>query len=202
MVFSFRLDHTIEFFALSSPVIIASYLIMHSFFDKNFKGLIYLAGLMLTAGLSVAIKGMMPAKPWFPEERLPLCSLIDNSIKIDGLKSNPDLHSTLLSFTFIYLILPLLISGDYSDHLPLIITMSIVVAMNAIIKKKLRCTKLSDIIVGWFVGGILGFVYYIIISAVDNKVLYFSKTDSDAQKCGKKGPNKFVCKPKSPPSPS
>ena len=67
MVFSFRLDHTIDLFALSSPVIIASYLIMHSFFDKNFKGLIYLAGLMLTAGLSVAIKGMMPAKPWFPE---------------------------------------------------------------------------------------------------------------------------------------
>jgi membrane-associated phospholipid phosphatase len=200
MVFVFRLDHTIEFFALSSPVIIASYLVLHSFFDQNFKGLIYLAGLMLTAGLSVAIKGMMPSKPWFPEERSPLCSLLDNSIRIDGLKSTPDLHSTLLMFTFIYLALPLLIRGTYSEYLPLIITMVIVVAMNAMIKKKLKCTKLSDIIVGWFVGGLLGFVYYTLISAMDNKVVYFSPTDSNAQKCGIKGPSRFVCTTRAPPS--
>ena len=196
MAFAFRLDYIFKFLLLAAPIILSSFLVLYSFTERNFKGLIYLAGLVITAFISESLKGMVePNKLWKPFERSPLCDLMDKSIYVDGLRALPDLHATLLAYTWTYLFLPIMMKDKTTDYLYLIITVTGLLIGNAILRFFSKCCAPKDLIAGWIVGGLFGITFMIIVLSLGDgsKFLFFPKSKSTNEKCGMVGKEKYIC---------
>ena len=118
---------------------------------KSWKGLIYLAGLTFCSVFTIAIKNMLEGRPFIQWKRSPLCGLLDKSMYIDGLRTMPDLHASLLAYSFIYLFLPLIASGNIMDYTFLFIAMIVIMVFNAGTKIMLNCARIPDIIAGYII---------------------------------------------------
>ena len=194
MGFNFRLDYVIQFFTLLGPIILPSFIVLASFFNGDVKGLVYLAGLVIIAGLSSLIKAMTAPRN-NDLTYSPSCYVLDiGSISIDGLRTLPCFHSSIMSFTVAYLLYPVAIGG-LKEYLPASIGLLAYLTLNVFSRKWNKCVQWVDVIAGLILGTLFGVTYYILIQALGgNELLYFSQMQNpNNPQCRRVTEQKWKC---------
>jgi len=190
------ITQVIPFSILMSPLFIASYLLISSFFNKNLKGLLYLIGMVIAIFFGNVAKQSLKISAPLSSRGNTVCNMFFTFENNDTL-SAPDMNVLLISYSMFYIITNMFVNGNV--NLWPIVLFSMLIGMTAFYKYNLGCCTSVDIVSGVLLGLIIGIIYFFIIKSINDAtkedLLYFGKESAVQEKC-KKTQTKFVCKPR------
>lgn len=182
------LSNMMQLASLLAPVLLAFFFVMLSILNQNFKGLVYIAGVLLATVLNIPIMNLIKS-PISPDASL-TCSLVEVPFLINY--NSPAPSSLLIAFTFAYLFLPM--KANNQMNYAVISVLAVLFAMDAVTRITGKCTTLSGTILGALVGIIFGTIWYTVFHAVGaDYLLYFDELDSNNVVCSKPSKQKFKC---------
>jgi hypothetical protein len=103
----------------------------------------------------------------------------------------PSMNSAIFLFTIVYLFLPMVMNNII--NYPLLIVMLILYAIDCVIKSGNHCTTPTGIILGSFVGIVIGLFWYFIIKSQSPNLLYYDDLLSNKIACSRPSQQKFKC---------
>ena len=187
----FTITNIFQFAAFISPFLLGFFLIMTSIFNQDIKGIIYLAGVLLSTVINLLLLNIIRHES--SPNRAPMCDLIDiNIFSMGGNFDNPNLSSSFIAFTAAYLILPMI----YNDQMnfvfvAFILGLGIIDMITKIINK---CTGPGGAITGTLIGFLLGSLWYAILKASGyDDLLYFNEFVSNNVVCNRPSKQSFKC---------
>lgn len=179
----------INYISLLAPVIIACFLIMGSFVNQDLKGIIYLAGLLITLGIGIMAKAGF--KGLIPDAANVACNIFEDQFP-NSQYSNPSLDTMALIFTTSYIVTPMI--TNKTINWSVLVGLFFMTFLNAAFRLRLHCNKTLDIIIGILLGALCGIGYYTLINAYGgSKYTFFSYQSSNNVVCNKPSDQKFKC---------
>lgn len=173
--------------SMLAPILLPSFMVLLSIFDQNMRGLVYVSGVLIATGVTEFIRNAIQHES--SADASPLCSLSGAPAPYNV----PVSSSVVISFTLLYLLLPMKAYGTM--NYPLVVTVLALFAIDAYTKVALRCTNWLGPTVGSVVGGLLGTVWYALFRAAGYpSLLYFSDYSSNRVFCKKPAKQSFKCR--------
>ena len=176
--------------AITSPLLVAFFMIMVSLMNENIKGIVYLAGALLAIAINYPIQSAIGDRYVAPPEDSLLCS----SFVLGGLEeyNTPATSSLFLAFTFAYLFIPMYANSVFNYGI--ISMMLALIFGNAYAKIQAGCFNTSAATLGSLVGFLFGTLWYVLLKAGNaGKFLYFGEMDSTAVRCSMPKEQTFRC---------
>tara|TARA_B100001559_G_scaffold319846_1_gene330271 strand:+ start:2960 stop:3592 length:633 start_codon:yes stop_codon:yes gene_type:complete len=205
MPIKLNIPNIFSFISVASPLFITSFFLMDSALQFHMKGVIWLAGQLLSQLFALGLKGTgLPfiknslrqyLKDGTPHTVSDFCSVFDD-IKY-GEYASPSSHGVFHAFTLVYICLGVGFSPSPTPSgITTIIVLSLLAINDAIFRNYNKCETPLDFVVGAIIGAVFGAVYWMLIFfAVPNKqgqkLVYFGKEDNLRQ-C-RMGKQKFKC---------
>ena len=187
MAIQLNFSNMLELTSILSPTLITFFLVMLSLFNLNMKGIFYLAG----AVLATIVNYMLG--PLFTNHTditlSPMCNLIE--IPLVTQYTNPSVSSMYLSFTLMYLFLPMMYYNQI--NLYLVTALILMIGIDIITKVKNHCTDMLGSFVGMLLGIILSIIWFglLVMNGLEN-LLYYEEFGSNKPFC-KKNNTRFKC---------
>ena len=103
-----------------APLFITCFLLMASVLNQDVKGLVYLGGILMVAILTIGFKQIIKLRP--PETYVADTCQVFNLPPLISDYSAPDFNSMFLSFTLMYLIMPMAYGATPVNAIFIIIT--------------------------------------------------------------------------------
>lgn len=174
-----------------SPLFITSFLIVASILNQNVKGLVYLGGILIVAILTVGFKRIFKLRP--PAGYVADSCQVFNLPELVTEFSAPDFNSMFLSFTTMYLVMPMAHHAAPLNAL-MIIMLSIFVIGNGITRVTQGCNNILDVVIGNILGAGLGVGYFYAFWATNNrKLLFTDDVASNNVTCNRPSKQTFKC---------
>lgn len=171
-----------------APVILGSFMILLSIFNQNFKGLVYIAGVILASVINVFLQNMMKT-PISPNAAL-TCNLVEIPFMTNY--SSPSGSALFIAFTLAYLYLPMTYNGNM--NYPVIATLLSMIMLDSVAKVTNNCTTLGGSVIGSLTGFILGACWYAVFHSIGaNDLLYFDEVESNNVVCNRPSKQTFKC---------
>jgi len=189
MGLEFTFSNFFQIFGLMSPLFLGTFLVLVSVFNQNIKGLIYLSLVLITSVISYGIS-MIIKNPPLPNVGA-ICNLIDFPL-ITTQYNVPNFNSVFISFTFMYLLLPMVVNDQVNYWLVgVIITLF---TIDAYVKINNYCTENKGILYGAVLGLTCGAIGYFILKMNDlESLLFFNDLTSNNVVCKRPSKQKFKC---------
>lgn len=169
-----------------SPFIIVSMLIFSSIFLQDFKGIIYIAGLLLATFISITA-----GKSFSFESQNPICKTI--SLSKNSTVSKLPLSQVVLNYTFFYFVYIIGSNGIATQNIPTLVIFPLLIVGDIIWNYYNGCYEIPAIISALVIGsGIGGIWSYIISSAKMPSLLYFNGV-SNSEICSRPSQQTFRC---------
>ena len=176
------------FLSLISPYVLIGFFALHSIFNTNFKGVVYIFGVMILLFISNGIFKTFGFNK--QDAKTQLCTsffgtpmFTDNSIPFGVL---------IYTFTFCYLLLPMIKTS--SMNFPLLMTLLLILCIDIIIQKTYKCVEYIGIFVTIIIGILVGIMWSAFILYSDSELAYHVDFISDKQVCSIPSQQKFKCK--------
>ena len=174
-----------------APLFITSFLLMASVLNQNVKGLIYLGGILIVAILTIGFKRIFRLSP--PEGYSPEKCQTFNLPPLMTEYSAPDFNSMFLSFTMMYLVMPMAYKAAPLNAI-LIILMVFFIIGNGATRVMMGCNNKIDVIIGNLLGAGLGVGYFFAFWASNNKnLLFIDDITSNNVSCSRPSKQTFKC---------
>jgi hypothetical protein len=188
------ISNIVQLFSLFAPLFLAFFLIMVSVFNQNIKGLIYLGGLLIASVINLGLsKSIFTPQPVFENKSL-ICDLMDmGHIGMFDLNySIPAYNSMFISFTLIYLLMPMISNNNINFYIiSMIVTLLVV---DAYVKVTNFCTSWLGIGSGIITGIILGGLWFIVLKTSGyESLLFFNDLTSNNVVCKRPENQTFKC---------
>ena len=183
------LPNIFYFISSISPLLLSFFLVMASIFNQNLKGIVYLAGILLATVINTIVLYIIRNEKTI--DAAPTCNLVNLPFNMS--KYNvPSLNSSLIAFTMAYLIMPMQFSNNMNySIISFLIGLFLMDGVNKILNK---CTNTTGVILGLFVGGTLGLLWYSIFHATGyDSLLYFNELTSNKVYCDRPKKQTFKC---------
>ena len=189
MAMQLSFSNLLQFFAAISPLLLAFFLVMISIFNQDLKGLVYLGGVLIASLINLVIMNTAQVKSTHLIP--PSCNLIEFPFNLNEYVS-PAFNSMFISFTFIYLLMPMIFISNI--NIPIVIFMSLLLVLDAATKMIAGCTTFWGVGSGILVGGILGFFYYLVFTVTGkNDLLFFNVEPSNNVVCSRPKKQSYKC---------
>lgn len=174
-----------------APLFITCFLIMGSVLNQDVKGLVYLGGILIVAILTVGFKRLFRVRP--PTDYNQEQCQVFNLPPLVTEFSAPDFNSMFLSFTTLYLLMPMAYGASQMNAL-LIIILIIFIIGNGATRYLTKCNNLMDILIGNLLGSGLGVGYFFAFWATNNKkLLFIDDLNSNNVVCNRPSKQTFKC---------
>lgn len=178
-----------KFISIIGPFFLTFFMVMLSVFDQNFKGFIYIVGIIFLFGINILLSNLYKDK--IDIKNLPFhCNLFE----ITNLTqySYPELSSMIISFTLIYLFLPMIFNNQM--NYVVLFTLISMLVIDSYSKKSLNCSNYSKTLAGSGFGLIFGAIwYFIILFGFSKEYLYFNELGSNNVVCKRPSKQTFKC---------
>jgi hypothetical protein len=183
------------FFRLA-PFIIVSYFSISAIFNQDIKGVIYLAGVILAAVITIFIGNSLDDAYTTVTEtgeggKQAVCNMI--TIGSSGSFSKVPLGVAIMSYTLIYLVYVIVKYNMTMYNLPTIILFPILIAGDAIWNIKNNCFRPFGVLVSIIVGGCVGALWAYIIDSIKQPKLQYFNVGSDKTVCQRPSKQLFKC---------
>ena len=188
MAIDLTLSNVLQFFSFISPTLLVFFLLMSSLFNQNLKGLVYLAGALLTAFINVFLMNIISSP--IDDDAAFSCTLFE--IPFISAFNSPSPSSLLIAFTLAYLLMPM----KYNNQMnyAVLITLLCLLGLDIITKVQNKCTNYGGSILGALIGFILGTIWYILFHAAGyDSLLYFDELKSNNVLCSRPTKQTFKC---------
>ena len=188
MAIELTVSNVLQFFSFISPTLLVFFLFMSSLFNQNLKGLVYLAGLLISSLVNIFFMNMIGSGR--DENEAFSCTIFD--IPHVSQYNSPYPSSLIIAFTVAYLILPM----KYNNQMNYAVLgfLLCLLGVDIITKVQNKCTTYAGSILGGLVGFLLGTIWYIFFHAAGfDSLLYFDELRSDNVVCSKPTKQTFKC---------
>ena len=188
MAIELTISNVLQFFSFISPTLLVFFLFMSSLFNQNLKGLVYLAGLLISSLVNIFFMNMIGSGR--DENEAFSCTIFD--IPHVSQYNSPYPSSLIIAFTVAYLILPM----KYNNQMNYAVLgfLLCLLGVDIITKVQNKCTTYAGSILGCLVGFLLGTLWYIFFHAAGfDSLLYFDELRSDNVICSKPTKQTFKC---------
>lgn len=188
MAIELTISNVLQFFSFISPTLLVFFLFMSSLFNQNLKGLVYLAGLLISSLVNIFFMNMIGSGR--DENEAFSCTIFD--IPHVSQYNSPYPSSLIIAFTVAYLILPM----KYNNQMNYAVLgfLLCLLGVDIITKVQNKCTTYAGSILGGLVGFLLGTLWYIFFHAAGfDSLLYFDELRSDNVVCSKPTKQTFKC---------
>ena len=188
MAMDLNFTNMFQFFSAISPLLLGFFMIMISVFNQDLKGIVYLAGVLITTVLSVIVLNVVKSEKFIDASET--CSLVN--IPFMSQYNSPSLNSVIIAFTFIYLLLPMMANKEMNYAIVgTILALFVIDGMTKVLNK---CTSFGGVVLGMLVGTLCGFSWYSLFHATGyDSLLYFNETSSNRTYCSRPKKQTFKC---------
>ena len=171
-----------------TPILITFFILMLTCMNQNFKGLIFIAGILLSLLFNLLIMRHVGSQT--DPKSSSTCSLIE--LPILGEFNSPSSSILFITFTFTYLFIPMIYNNQM--NYPVIILLLALFALDSFMRVKHKCTTPLGVFLGVLVGGLCGILWFtILLFNGADKLLYFNEIGSNAVRCDRPSQQKFRC---------
>lgn len=188
MAMKLDIQNIINLVSALSPLLVSFLLVMISLFNQNMKGVIYLAGVLFTSIINLKIGSTLG------KIKDPNASIMCDFIGIPYLTNfNVPSSSTMFhAFTIAYLIFPMY--DTKQANVLLITVLSIFLILDTLSKIKNRCTNRTGVSLGLALGGLMGYVWYMLFKVNGHEsLLYYNEVNSNNVQCSRPSKQTFKC---------
>tara|TARA_Y100000389_G_scaffold38744_1_gene33127 strand:+ start:17863 stop:18492 length:630 start_codon:yes stop_codon:yes gene_type:complete len=185
------LSNLFQFCAFISPFVLGFFLIMSSIFNQDIKGFIYLAGVLIATIINILLLNIIRSQS--DPNRSPICDLIAfNVFAPGGTFDNPNLSSSFIAFTAVYLLLPMIYNKQMNWMVVLFVIILFII--DVFTKTTNGCTQLPGIFTGAITGIIFGTLWYTLLQSTGNqKLTYFNDFITNNVVCSRPQKQSFKC---------
>lgn len=185
--FNTSLSTLLQLVSFISPILLGFFMFMISIFNENVKGFVYIAGALMALWINTILNNTI-AEPG-PESASAICNYLSGGV---GTNRNPAPNSMLLAFTSSYLLIPMIMNGQYNPSIVAILML--LMGVDGWTQIKNKCSDGGGVFMGLLVGSILGIVWFTILSSTGQKdLLYFQEVASTRSQCEKPSDQQFKC---------
>jgi len=189
MALQLTFSNIVQLFSVFAPLFLGTFLVLISVFNQNIKGLIYLAGVLMASIINLGIMFAVGSEP--TENQGAICNLIDFPL-IPTQYNVPNYNSMFISFTLMYLLLPMLANNQINSWI--IGTIVSIFAVDAYVKLQYSCTVPRGITFGGIIGSALGAAWYFVMKFTDHEsLLFFNDLVSNNVICKRPKNQTFKC---------
>jgi len=177
-----------------SPFIIVCFFLLSSIFNSDFRGLVYIAGLLFSCFTTVIFGNAL--SDIIPTIDITARPAICNSISIgqSGDVSKLPLGQSVISFTFGYLLYTIIQNNIITQNIATIVFFPILLLFDLVWNAKNGCYTIWQLIGSLIIGGLFGVFWSYLISKTNNPdLLYFSGV-TDNQVCSVPSKQTFKCR--------
>jgi hypothetical protein len=181
------------FFRLA-PFIIVSYFSISSIFNQDIKGIIYLAGVIIAAVLTVMIGNSFNsdiAGQTDGIEKQAVCDMI--TIGSQGSYSKYPLGVSIMTYTFIYLVYVIAKYKMEMYNLPTLILFPLLIIGDTLWNIKNGCFKPFPVLASIIIGGSVGALWALLIDSIKQPKLQYFNIGSDKTVCQRPSKQLFKC---------
>lgn len=182
-----------------APFILVCFFAFASFFNQDFKGIVYLIGLILTGFITMLFEntGILNTTKIAESLKSPSCHAFDFTLM--GFKSSNSLpmSQTIFGFTFGYLLTIIYQNKTYLTNLPTLIFFPAVILFDFVWNIKNFCYSWHYLLASLFIGLIMGNAWAWMIKKTKNdKLLYFNFVNGSDTTCSRPSKQSFKCQMK------
>jgi hypothetical protein len=178
-----------------APFILVSFFTLSSIFNQDFKGFIYLIGLLFACFLTTMIGGSFTdiIKSWNYQngEILEICNMIP--ILQDSNLSVLPLGQTVLNYTFFYMLYSVINNNIITQNWPMITFFTMVIFFDFVWNIRYKCNSWALLLTSLIIGGGSGYLWGHIISTTNNVGLQYYAGINDKEVCSIPAKNTFKC---------
>lgn len=178
---STHISMNFQFLSLVGPYILIGFFILLSLFNNNMKGFCYVFGIIVMLFISNVAT--------FTDGK---SNAVCNGFFKGSLMNHVPLGILVYSFTFFYLIVPMIISSMMNYMI--LITLMLLIGVECIIQTTNQCINIGGLMVGLLIGVGSGIVWALIIHNLNTHLTYHTDYLSDKQVCSMPSEQKFKCK--------
>ena len=185
------------FFRLA-PFVIVSYFAISSIFNKDLKGIIYMAGLLIAcfvtyifgAAFSTSIDSIVNANG-DSVEKSPVCNLL--TLKSGGSFSEIPLGISILTYTFFYFLYVIIKYELIFSNIPILVVLPSLIIGDYMWNNQNNCYNWFKILVSILIGGFIGYMWAYIVDSFGRPNLQFFNVLSNQVVCERPSRQLFKC---------
>ena len=177
-----------------SPFILVSFFLLSSVFNQDFRGLVYVAGLLFSCFTTIifgnALSDIIPIID--ASARPAICNSI--SVGYSGDVSKLPLGQSVISFTFGYLLYTIIKNNIIKQNIATIVFFPILLFFDLVWNAKNSCYTIWQLIMSLILGGLFGVFWSFIISKTNNPDLQYFAGVSNNEVCSVPSKQTFKCR--------
>lgn len=172
-----------------APFILVCFFTLSSIFNQDFKGIVYLAGVLLSAFFVMMVSKTLPFQR--PDNYPEVCNflLLDTS----GDSFNLPLGTNMLTFTFAYLAYGMQVNNVVKENLFSYLFFLILLTLDTIWNYSYSCYSAGQLIIAGVLGMSAGFIWGGILNGSKAKHLLYFSALSKHDVCSRPSKQTFKC---------
>jgi hypothetical protein len=177
-----------------APFILVSFFSLSSILNQDFKGIVYLAGLLFATFIATMIGSSFDVfkKTSNIQENDMICNVLTLTDK--GRLSNLPLSMVAFSYTFFFLVDIIANKKLELQNIPTLIIFPLIIIAEFAWNVFYKCSSMAGIIGAFAVGSIFGWAWSAIIRSSGAIKLQYFNGISNANTCTRSSTQKFTCK--------
>ena len=176
-----------------APFVLASFFTLASIFNQDFKGFIYLVGLLFSSFITMVVGKSVPFIKDLqrPANAPEICNVLTVG-QADSLSDLP-LGQSALTYTFAYLLFSMINSKLLMQNIPTLVLFPLLIIFDFVWNLNNSCYSMGQLISSLGVGGLIGWLWaYIISKGKSPSLMYFSSL-SNEDVCSRPTKSTFKC---------
>ena len=175
-----------------APFVLASFFTLASIFNQDFKGFVYLVGLLFSSFVTMlASKLPIINKLRRPENSPEICNVLTMG-QSDNFSDLP-LGQSALAYTFAYLLFSILKYKMVLQNIPTLVFFPLLLTFDFIWNLNNSCYSFFQLLVSLLVGAVTGLLWAFTISQSKSPSLMYFSSLSNKEVCSKPDKSTFRC---------
>jgi hypothetical protein len=174
-----------------APFVLVSFFALSSIFNQDFKGLVYLAGLLCACFVNITVGNVMTFLPSPTEPRPEICNMI--SLGQDGDISKLPLGQAVFGYTFAYLLYTIITYDFVNQNIPTLVFFPLVIVFDGLWNIKNSCYTVWQLLASLVFAGFFGWFWSYLIDSTNTKSLQYFAGVNNKEVCSKPSASTFKC---------